>query len=295
MPNPEIANVRKLLAQFPLGSSLTEMRAAYDAFSRLFPTPSDVTVRSERVGGVAAEWTSTPAASPERVILYLHGGGYAIGSALSHRHLVAQLGRTARAQTLALDYRLAPEHPFPAAVEDALSGYRFLLDNGFAPSCIAVAGDSAGGGLTVATLLAARDAGLPQPACGVCISPWVDLEAEGASMTTKAAEDPLVQREALLPLAAGYLGGADARSPLAAPLHADFRGLAPLLLQVGSAEALLDDSVRLTAAAGAQEVEARLEVWPEMIHVWPFFHPVLADGRRALESAGAYIRDRMNR
>ncbi|MGH7786644.1 MAG: alpha/beta hydrolase [Candidatus Binatia bacterium] len=293
MQNLEIAAIRAMLAQLPMGPSLVEMRETYDAFGALFPTPSDVTLRAEQAHGVAAEWTSTPDASRERVILYLHGGGYAIGSLLSHRHLVAQLGRTAGAQTLALDYRLAPEHPFPAAVDDALAGYRFLLEAGFAASCIAIAGDSAGGGLTVAALVAAREAGLPQPACGVCISPWVDLEVSGASMTTKATEDPIVQREPLLQMAASYLGGAHARSPFAAPLHADLRNLAPLLIQVGSAEALLDDAVRLAAAAGAQEVDARLEVWPEMIHVWHFFHPVLGEGRRALNTAGAYIRDRM--
>ena len=291
--NPEIAAILAMLAESPMGPSLVEMREAYNAFGALFPTPSDVTLRPEQVRGVAAEWTSTPDASRERVVLYLHGGGYAIGSIVSHRHLAAQLGRTARTQTLAVDYRLAPEHPFPAAVDDALAGYRFLLEGGFAPSCIAIAGDSAGAGLTVATLVAAREAGLPQPACGVCISPWVDLEASGASMTTKAAEDPMVQREPLLQMAATYLGGSDARSPLAAPLHADLRDLAPLLIQVGSTEVLLDDAVRLAAAAGAQEVEARLEVWPEMIHVWHFFHPVLGEGRRALNTAGGYIRDRM--
>ena len=284
-----------MLTAFPMGSSVVEMRGAYDAFGTLFPTPPDVTLRPEQIDGVAAEWTSTPDASRERVVLYLHGGGYAIGSISSHRHLAAELGRTARTQTLAIDYRLAPEHPFPAAVDDSLAGYRFLLDAGFAPSCIAIAGDSAGGGLTVATLLAAREAGLPQPACGVCLSPWVDLEASGGSMTTKAAEDPLAQREFLLQMAARYLGDADPRSPFAAPLLADLRELAPLLIQVGSAEVLLDDAVRLAAAAGAQEVEARLEVWPEMIHVWHFFHPVLAEGRRALDTAGAYIGDRMIR
>lgn len=293
--NPEIDAVRKLLGQLPVAAPVTEMRATYDAFGGLFPTPSDVAPRSEQVCGMAVEWTSTPDASLDRVVLYLHGGGYSVGSIASHRHLVAQLGRSARTQSLAVDYRLAPEHAFPAAVEDCVAGYRFLLEAGFAASSIAIAGDSAGGGLTMATLLAARDARLPQPACAVCLSPWVDLEANGASMATKAAEDPLVKREPLLQLAATYLGDADPCAPLAAPLYADLKGLAPLLIQVGSAEALLDDAVRLAAAAGAQEVEARLEVWPEMIHVWHFFHPVLADGRRALDTAGSYIRERMSR
>lgn len=293
MPNSEIAAIRGILTNNPLGETLVGMRESFDAWGALFPIPSDITPRPAQANGVAAEWTSTSEADPKRVILYLHGGGFALGSLRSHRHLVAELGRTAGTQTLALDYRLAPEHPFPAAVDDALAGYRFLLERGFAPSCIAIAGDSAGGALTVATLVAAREAGLPQPACGVCFSPWIDLEAAGESMRTKAAEDPMVQREPLLQMAASYLGDTDARSPLAAPLHADLRGVAPLLIQVGSAEVLLDDAVRLTAAAGAHEVAARLEVWPEMIHVWHFFHPVLGEGRRALNTAGAYVRDRM--
>jgi acetyl esterase/lipase len=179
-------------------------------------------------------------------------------------------------------------------VDDALAGYRFLLKAGIKPSSIAIAGDSAGGGLTVATLLAARDAGLPQPACGFCISPWIDLEGIGASMTGKAAEDPMVQSPGLLNMATAYLGGADPRTPLAAPLYADLTGLAPLLIHVGSAETLLDDSIRLAGLAGAQNVPVRLEVWPEMIHVWHFFHPVLTHGRDAIAAGGAYIREHLD-
>ena len=296
MPNPEIAAVRGLLRQNRLGPglSLVEMREVYDRLGTQFPIPPDVSWRAVSANGVPAEWASTPDARQERVILYLHGGGFTLGSALGYRHVSTQLGRTARALTLTPDYRLAPEHPFPAALDDSLAAYRFLLDAGFAPSCIAIAGDSCGGGLTVATLVAAREAGLPQPACGVCMSSWVDMEANGGSMTTKAAEDFLVQRGPLLQNAAAYLGGADARDPLAAPLHADLAGLASLLIQVGSAETLLDDSVRLAAAAGAKAVECRLEVWPEMFHAWHFFFPVLGEGRRALNLAGAFIDHRMS-
>ena len=179
-------------------------------------------------------------------------------------------------------------------MDDALAGYRFLLKSGLAPASIAIAGDSAGGGLTVATLLAIRDAGLPQPACGFCISPWIDLEATGGSMTSKAAEDPMVQKAPLSLMTAAYVGAGDPRHPLAAPLHADLKGLAPLLIHVGSAETLLDDSIRLAGLAGAAEVPVRLEVWPEMIHVWHFFHPMLADGRRAVADAGACIKGRMD-
>ena len=217
-----------------------------------------------------------------------------IGSLTSHRGMVAALGRAARARTLALDYRLAPEAPFPAAVDDALAAYRFLLGQGIKHSQIAIAGDSAGGGLTVATLVAARDEGLPQPACGVCISPWADLELVGGTMSSKASEDPLLTRALLQQWASTYLNNANPRTALAAPLHANLKGLAPLLIQVGSAEILFDDSIRLAAAAGAQEVSVRLEAWPEMVHVWHLFHPILGDARRALASAGMFIQERMS-
>jgi acetyl esterase/lipase len=293
MANPEITALRGMLAQSAFGDSWEEMRQGYDAIGAMLPTAADVTLTPVSAGGVPAEWSNTPGADQTRAILYLHGGGYVIGSILSHRHLASELGRAAGTRVLALDYRLAPEAPFPAAVDDALAGYRFLLKSGFSPASIAIAGDSAGGGLTVATLLAARAAGLPQPACGFCISPWIDLEGTGGSMASKAAEDPMVQREGLARMTAAYLAGGDARDPLAAPLHADFTGLAPLLIHVGSAETLLDDSVRLAALAGAAEVPARLEIWPEMIHVWHFFHPMLGDGRRAIAGAGAFIAERM--
>lgn len=228
-------------------------------------------------------------------MLYLHGGGYVIGSLESHRHLVAEVGRAAQARALALDYRLAPEHPFPAAVEDALSGYRFLLSQGFPAGRIAIAGDSAGGGLAVSTMIAIRDAGLAQPGCGWCISPWVDMEARGDTMSTKAAADPTLQREGILDMAGLYLNGADPRSPLAAPIYADLAVLAPLLIQVGAAETLLDDAIRLAKVAGAADVRVDLQVWPEMIHVWHLFHPELTAGRRAIEEGGAFVHARICR
>ena len=294
MPNPEIAAIRAMLAQRPvLGGTLEETRAGIDGMGAAMPTPDDVKLTPENGAGAPAEWSQAPVAADDRAILYVHGGGYVIGSIKSHRHVGALLGREAGSKTLMLDYRLAPEHPFPAAVDDSLAAYRFLLAKGYAPGKIAVAGDSAGGGLTVATLLAIRDAGLPQPAGGYCISPWVDLEGLGGSMTSKAEEDPMVQKPGLLDMAAHYLGGKPAKTPLAAPLHADLKGIAPLLIQVGSAETLLDDSIRLAGKAGAAGVEVRLEVWPEMIHVWQMFHPMLADGRRSLAVAGAWLKDRM--
>jgi acetyl esterase/lipase len=189
---------------------------------------------------------------------------------------------------LAIDYRLAPEHPFPAAVDDALAAYRFLLSSGIQPGGITIAGDSAGGGLVVAVMLAIRDAGLPQPACGWAISPWVDMEAIGGSMEGKAATDPTVQRAGILDMAKHYLNGANPRAPLAAPIYADLRGLAPLLIQVGAAETLLDDAIRLAQVAGAADVAVDLQIWPEMIHVWHTYHPELAAGRRAIAAGGEF-------
>ena len=175
-------------------------------------------------------------------------------------------------------------------MDDALAAYRFLLGRGIPPGRIAIAGDSAGGGLVVSAMLAIRDAGLGQPACGWCISPWVDMEGIGETMSTKAAADPMVQREPLLEMARLYLGGANPRSPLAAPLYADLRGLAPLLIQVGAAETLLDDAIRLAKVAGVADVRVDLQIWPEMVHVWHIFHPELKAGRRAIEQAGAFVR-----
>ena len=294
MANAEIAAIRQMIAQFPRGLSVEETRQAYDSAGAYFPKAADVKLEPQTIGAARAEWSSTPGADNSRAILFLHGGGYVIGSLVSHRHLAIELGRAAGTRTLALDYRLAPEAPFPAAVDDAMSGYRFLLDQGLKPSSIAIAGDSAGGGLTVAVLLAARDAGLAQPACGFLMSPWIDLEGHGGSMKAKAAEDPIVAETELLQFAAAYVGEGNARNPLAAPLYANLSRLAPLLIHVGSAEVLLDDSIRLAGLAGAAEVPVRLEVWPEMLHVWHFFYPMLADGRRAVASAGAFIREKMN-
>ncbi|HEY1259537.1 MAG TPA: alpha/beta hydrolase [Stellaceae bacterium] len=290
MADPEIAAVRALLAAQPRPAGLAERRRRLDALFEHDTLPADVRIAPADANGVAAEWTATPQADPARVILYLHGGGYVSGSIASHRHMVAEAGREAGARTLALAYRLAPEHPFPAALDDALAGYRHLLAQGIEARHIAVAGDSAGGGLTVALLVSLRDAGLPLPACAWCISPWVDLEMRGASMTTKADIDPLIQKPYLSELAAAYLGGADPRSPLAAPIHAELGGLPPLLIQVGSAETLLDDAVALAGRAGAANVMVRLEIWPDMIHAWPLFHPRLAAGRRALKAAGVFLR-----
>ena len=290
MADPEIVALRAKLASRPRSEDYRQRRLDLDALGRSYGIAADVTVEPTSANGVRAEWTATPGAAADAALLYLHGGGYVIGSLDSHRHLAAEAGRASGCRTLTLDYRLAPENPFPAAVEDAVAGYRHLLGRGLQPGRVALAGDSAGGGLVVAAMVAIRDAGLPQPACGWCLSPWVDMEATGETMTSKAAADPTVQKAGILEMARLYLGGADPRSPLAAPIYADLSGLAPLLIQVGAAETLLDDALALAKAAGAADVRVALQIWPEMIHVWHLFHPELAAGRRAIAAGGDWVR-----
>jgi monoterpene epsilon-lactone hydrolase len=290
MSDAEIGALRAKLASRPRSDDYRQRRKDIDARGLAYRLAADVGVEPVTANGVRAEWTMTPNDARDAALLYLHGGGYVIGSLDSHRHLAAEAGRAAGIAALALDYRLAPEHPFPAAVDDALAGYRFLLGRGISPGRVAIAGDSAGGGLLVAAMLAIREAGLPQPGCGWCISPWVDMEAIGETMTSKAAADPTVQRAGLLDMAKMYLSGADPRSPLVAPIYGNLSGLAPLMIQVGACETLLDDALRLAKIGGAANVRVDLQIWPEMIHVWHLFHPELKAGRRAIEAGGAYVR-----
>jgi phosphinothricin tripeptide acetyl hydrolase len=286
--------VRAHLAKLPPSDSLTtaERRAQYERAEKVFPTPPDVKVERVNVPAAPAEWLRPPSAVPGRVVLYLHGGGYVIGSPRSHRHLAAAIAGAAGASALLLDYRLAPEHPFPAAVEDATAAYRWLLDQAIAPEHIVIAGDSAGGGLTVATVLALREARVPLPAGGVCISPWVDLTCSGASYATKAAADPIVRRAGVEEMARAYLGATPPRTPLASPLFADLRGLPPLLIHVGSDEVLLDDAVQLAERAKAAGVDATLEISDRMIHVWHWFLPMLDEAQTAVEAIGRFVRSR---
>jgi acetyl esterase/lipase len=290
MSDNEIAALRALLTSRPRPTSVAERRERLDALGKAYQTAQDITLESVSADGVPAEWSSAPGANASRVLLYLHGGGFSAGSIVSHRAMVTETGRSAKARTLAIDYRRTPEHPFPAALDDALQAYRWLLAQGLEPARIAVGGDSAGGGLTLALMVSLRERGLPLPACGWCISPWVDMEAGGDSYATKATIDPMISREYVLELAGWYLGGTAPREPLAAPLHADLRGLPQLLIQVGSAETLLDDSLQIAASAGAADVRVTLEVWPHMIHAWPLFHQQLSDGRRAIAAAGSFIK-----
>jgi acetyl esterase/lipase len=295
MSSNDIRQVRELLTTLPDTSILgwKEFRALYDELGKQFPLPADVTVEKTDIGGVRAEWLRAQDARDDAVILYFHGGGYVIGSNDSHRHLNAALSVAAGVAVLALDYRLAPEHPFPAAVEDAVSAYQSLLERDIAPNRIAIGGDSAGGGLTVATLVALRERGLPLPAAGICLSPWVDLTMTAESYATKAEADPMVARESVTRMAQAYLNDQDARTPLASPLFADLVGLPPLLIQVGTDEVLLDDSVSLARRAKEAGVAAELEVWDEMIHVWHYFYPMLSEARDAINRIGAFVRAQM--
>ena len=286
--------VRAHLAKLPPSDSLTtaERRAQYERAEKVFPTPSDVKVERVNAPVAPAEWLRPPSAELGRVVLYLHGGGYVIGSPRSHRHLAAAIAGAAGASALLLDYRLAPEHPFPAAVEDATAAYRWLLDQAIAPERIVIAGDSAGGGLTVATLLALREARVPLPAGGVCISPWVDLTCSGASYRTMAEADPIVRRAEVEEMALAYLGATSPRTPLASPLFADLRGLPPLLIHVGRDEVLLDDAVQLAERAKAAGVDATLDIYERMIHVWHWFLPMLDEAQTAVEAIGRFVRAR---
>jgi acetyl esterase/lipase len=288
----EIDGVRALLTGRPRPVGWAARRARIEEVGAADPLPADIIFTPATIAGVTAEWSEAPGVDASRVLLFLHGGGYCSGSIVSHRTMASRAGAAAGMRALALQYRLAPEHPFPAALDDARAAFAALLAQGFSARDIAVGGDSAGGGLSLALMVAQRDAGLPLPGCAWLASPWVDLAMTGASMDAKDGVDPLIHRGYLEELATAYRGGAAADDPLVSPLHADLRGLPPVLVQVGSAETLLDDAVRIAGRLGAADVQVRLEVWPHMTHAWPLWAARLADGRRALASAGAFLRAR---
>jgi acetyl esterase/lipase len=262
------------------------------SYERIMSTlPMDDDIETERVGvnGIPAEWISAPESQEDRVILYLHGGGYLFGSARTHRVMLAHMARAAKARVLALDYRLAPEIPFPAPVEDSVSAYRWLLAQGISAQKMVIGGDSAGGGLAVAAMVALRSVGEPLPAAGVCISAWTDMESTGDSHMTNAESDPSVSKERLLKIAKVYLAGKEPTAPLASPIHADLTGLPPLLLQVGSIEVLLDDSTLLKSRAEAAGVSVEMEVWDDMPHVWHHYAPILPEARKAIGRIGEFV------
>jgi acetyl esterase/lipase len=268
------------------------MRSDFETAAAKMPVPAEVQYTRASAAGVVAEWLEPTTLVERRVVLYLHGGAYVAGSLNTIRSLAAHLARAAASRVLTVEYRLAPEHTFPAPVEDALTAYEWLLGEGYASDGLAIGGDSAGGGLAVATLVAIRDRGLPLPRAGVCISPWTDLSLSGASLDSNAIADPECQRWLLERMATQYLAGQDARTPLASPLFADLTALPPLLIQVGGVETLLDDATGLASAAEAAGVDVTLERWDNMIHVWHRFAPRLPEAAAAIERVGEWLRGR---
>lgn len=291
MVSAEFEQVLLMMKSRPAADTtdLAQRRAGMEAFAAMTPLPADISVTPVSANGVPAEWVAAHGAG-ETAILYLHGGGYVIGSIATHRELAGRISRASGARVLVAGYRLGPEDPFPAAVDDAVACYRWLLSQGIAASNLAIAGDSAGGGLTMATSLALRDAEVELPACAVCLSPWVDLQQTGASMAERSALDPMVQKDTLDEMAALYLNGADARQPLASPLNGDLAGLPPLLIQVGTSETLYDDSVRLAERAREAGVDVALEPWDEMIHVFQIFPT--PEAQQAVDRIGEFVKAR---
>jgi epsilon-lactone hydrolase len=292
MDRSEIDAIRSLLGAKPRPVGWSERRQRLDEVGSVWPVADDVTCEAVDCDGVPGEWSLAPGSDRSRVLLFFHGGGYCSGSILSHRRMVTEAGRAARMRTLAIGYRLAPEHPYPAAHEDAMAAWRFLRRQGIAAGNIVVGGDSAGGNLTIALIDRLRAAGEALPASAWLISPWTDLTMSGDTLDTKDAVDPLIHKAYLVELADAYAVSADRRDPLISPLFADLHGFPPVLIQVGSAETLLADATRFAAAAGAADVDVTLEIWPHMIHAWPLWNAKLEDGRRALASAGEFIRAR---
>ncbi len=273
----------------PDNPTIEQIRAGFVALSKLYPPPPDARFEPVDAGGVPAEWVRIEGGEDKRVVLYFHGGGYCLGTAETHRDLVARLCRVSGARALSVDYRLAPEHPFPAALDDAVASYRWLRGQGVASQSIVVAGDSAGGGLSLGLLLALRDAGDALPAAAVVMSPVTDQAKEGASMRTKAALDPMVQAESSAANARRYIGSGDYKAPLVSPLYGDLRGLPPMYILVGTSEVLMDDSTRFAEKAKAASVDVEFEIWDEMIHIWPYFAN-LPEARQAVDKMGAYIK-----
>jgi epsilon-lactone hydrolase len=291
MPQSEIDAVRALLTGKPRPVGWGERRARIDEVCSVWPVADDVKLAACDAGGVPGEWSSVPGADPSRVLLFFHGGGYCSGSIRSHRRMVTEAGRAANIRTLAIAFRLAPENPFPAAFDDALAAWRFLRREGFPAAHIAIGGDSAGGGLTVALINRLRGDGEQGPGCAWLVSPWTDLTMSGSTLVTKDEVDPLIHKPYLEELAAAYVPAAvDRKDPRVSPLFSDLKNFPPVLIQVGSAETLLSDSTRFAAAAGAADVAVTLEIWPHMIHAWHVWNAHLAAGREALEGAGAFMR-----
>ncbi len=273
--------------------TVEEVRQGFIELVEAFTVPDEAIVELVDVDGIAAEWVADDDARDDKALLYLHGGGYVIGSPDTHRLLAYNLSLVSGLRVLSLDYRLAPEHPFPAAVEDAVTAFGWLIKQGLLPERLAIGGESAGGGLTIATLLALKSGNNPLPACAVCASPWIDLEMGSTSMTTRAEMDPLLQRESLVWFADHYINGGNPRDPLASPIHGNLSNLPEILIQVGSAEVLYDDAIRLHSALRSSGNASRLEIWQDMIHIWHIFAPVLGEAEDAIEQIGHFLKEKI--
>jgi monoterpene epsilon-lactone hydrolase len=290
MAENEIDAIRALLSSKPRPVAWPERRKRLDDIGSVWPVADDVKLATVDIGGVEGEWSIVPGSDPSRVFIFFHGGGYCSGSIVSHRRMVTEAGRATGIRTLAVAYRLAPEHPFPAAYDDALMAWRFVRNQGIRSAHIAIGGDSAGAGLAIGLICRLRDAGEALPACAWIVSPWLDLTMSGSTFVTKGAVDPIIHKEYLNGLADAYVpAGMDRKDPRVSPLYADLRNFPPILIQVGSAETLLDDATRFARAAGVADVSVTLQIWPHMIHAWPLWNARLDDGRRALVRAGSFI------
>ncbi len=291
MSKQEIEAVIATLASAPPveDPSIADQRAGMEQMTGAFPPPEGAQTKADTIGGVPCEWQWMDGTDAGPVLLYFHGGGYALGSVNTHRGLVTALSAASGMRGLSVDYRLAPEHPFPAAVDDAVAVYRALIEDGTKPADIAVAGDSAGGGLSLALLVALKEHDLPQPACAALLSPWSDLRISAGSYETRRDADPWITREGITQMAKLYLGDAPATTALASPLLADLSGLAPLLIHVGDREVLLDDAVDLAERARAAGVDAQIAIWDDMIHVFQAFFPLVEEGRQSIAQLGKFI------
>jgi acetyl esterase/lipase len=274
---------------FPFDSDVSEQRRLLAEFASAQPLAPGVTVTAAILGGVPTAEITIDGIEPRHAVLYFHGGVYVIGDAFQAAGLAAQVGRRTGAKVISVDYRLAPEHPYPAAVDDALAAYQALLEGGTAPSDIALAGESAGGGLAVATLVNARDHGLPLPAAAFVMSPYADLTLAGATMETKREADPLFTPEAFPPRVADYVSGQDAALGLISPIFADLSGLPPLIIQAGTHEVLLDDAIRLARQAAVADVQVTLDITPGVPHVFQAYYPILDEAAAALDRAGQLL------
>ena len=291
MVQSEIEAVRALLSSKPRPIGWAERRQRLDEIGSVWPVADDVKLAAADVNGVSGEYSIVRGSDASRILLFFHGGGYCSGSILSHRRMVSEAGRVAGVRTLAIAYRLAPEHPFPAAYDDVLTVWRFLRNQGISAARIAVGGDSAGAGLALGLIGQLRDGHEELPACAWLVSPWTDLTMSGSTLVSKDGVDPIIHKAYLDELAGAYLpAGMDRKDPRVSPLYASLRSFPPILIQVGSAEALLDDATRFAAAAGAADVSVTLEIWPHMIHAWHLWNAHLEPGRLALVRAGAFIR-----